>query len=585
MATQMADFLAWIPPAELPSDSRRETYRRQTGLDPTLEISGSAHAVFLSCGPRCSEGRDPTAQVTLVLFGDPLELGPDPAAELATRYAARGENFARHVHGSWTAIVADARQGTVLAFTDRLNSRRLFHAEQPGGGHWVSPSLRHIPKDGRAADPIGVAWFLSNGAIHCGRTPFAGVSVLDAASAHEFNPCGVSSRKYWQYPFVPDESGGDELRLGAELLERLKAGVDRCSQDTDSIWLSLSGGYDSRAIAAMLQEAGVGGVRTFSYSHGQPTAGTDAWVAHQIAEKVGFSHQIVESYRGDLVGHIRLNARMGHGAAPVCDEIDGWQELGAAAERSAENASLPVLLVGDHYLPDSPAGPHKESPPGKVRRFDVVSWLVSRIPEDTYSTFHDGVESDLASLCEGIAQATTRIDNFLYLGQRLPNVLLPWRHAFAGPYFNVRTPFLDNDVMDFLATVPGPVERSSFYHDAIVRDFPEVFSLPMATAAGYYPSFVNELARNATQCRRLIREKPSRLDEVLPPEVGLGLVNWVEKSRSVSTRLERRVGGLFAARDAVSGEDPEQPEQPERASESRVLRRYLVLREALTDSA
>ncbi|MEN8145390.1 MAG: asparagine synthase-related protein [Gemmatimonadota bacterium] len=592
MTTKLDDFLAWVPPADLPADSRWAEYRRQSGLDPTLEVTGlgttggaaTGRAALLTCGSRCSTGRDPSAQITLVLFGDPLGVGADPAADLATRYATLGEDFARDVHGSWTAIVTDARQGRILAFTDRLNSRRLFHTEASGGGHWLSPDLRHIPKHGLAVDPIGVAWFLSNGAIHCGRTPYAGVSVLEAASAHELGPFGLESRQYWQYPFAPDESGGDEKRLGDELVQLLQAGVERCSRNTDNVWLSLSGGYDSRTISAMLERAGTRDVTCFSYSHGQPTAGTDAWVAYQIAEQVHYSHQVIESYRGDLAAHIKHNARMGQGVAPVCDEIDGWLELGKRVETAAHDGAPPVLLVGDHYLPDSPGGPHKESPPGRVRRFGVVEWLSARLPSDTYRAFHDGVESDLDSLCEGIARAASRIDNFLYLGQRVPNVLLPWRHAFAGPYFNVRTPFLDNDVMDFLATVPGPVERSTFYHDAIVRTFPGVFSLPFATAAGYCPQFVNEFARNADRCRRLIRERPSRLDDVVSPDVGLGLVDWVERTRSLPARLKRRVSGMLGLGGKPSGAGAEQSKKPERAGETVVLRRYLVLREALADN-
>ncbi len=576
MTRSVRDFLAWVPPSTSSAEASSEAFRRLAGVAPSLELRGPHHAVLVSLGPLVSVGRHPGEQITLLLCGDVLEAGPDPATRLASGYATRGGDFARDVHGSWTALVVDEARGVMTAFTDRVGSRRLFHAGGPGAGHWLSPSLRHIPTEGHPLDAVGVAWFLSNGAVHCGHTPFAGVTVLEAGSAHEVADSGLRSRRYWQYPFPPDRAGGDERAAGSELLERLEAGVRRCATGPADLWLSLSGGYDSRTIATMLRNVGAMDVECFSYAHGRAQEGTDAWVARQIATSVGFAHRTIESYQGDLVGHVRLNARMGEGVSPVCDEIDGWREVG----RIAQDGQRPTLLVGDHFLPDRPeAGPalEKKYPPGKMRPFEVASWLQPRLPPEVYRSFVEGVQDDIASLHAQVAHAPTRIDNLIYLEQRLPNVVLPWRHAFAGPTFNVRTPFLDNDVMDFLATLPGPVLRGTFYHDAVLRAYPEAFQIPLAQTAGYYPPLRNELARNADACRRLIREAPSRLDELLPPELGLWLVDQVAVSRTLATRLKGRWGRWFrrspsATRVAAA---------PGAVGEHLLLRRYLVLREAL----
>ncbi len=574
MTRSVHDFLAWVPPAAAEGSSAE--FRRLTGVDPTLRLEGPDHVVLVSVGAHVSIGRDSTERTTLLLFGDVVEAGSDPATELAARYAARGESFARDVHGSWTALVVDELRGRVMAFTDRLSSRRLFHAGGPEAGHWLSPSLRHIPTEGRALDAVGVAWFLSNGAIHCGHTPFSGVTVLEAGSVHELTDSGLGSRRYWQYPFPPDREGGDERAAGSELLERLEAGVQRCATGPADLWLSLSGGYDSRTIATMLRNVGAVDVECFSYAHGPAREGTDAWVARQIATSVGFAHRTIESYGGDLVGHVRLNARMGQGVSPVCDEIDGWREVG----RIAEGDARPTLLVGDHFLPDRPeAGPalDKKYPPGKMRPFEVAAWLEPHLPSEVYRSFVEGVRDDVASLHAQVAHAPTRIDNLIYLEQRLPNVVLAWRHAFAGPSFNVRTPFLDNDVMDFLATLPGPVLRSRFYHDAVRRAYPQAFQIPLAETAGYYPPLKTELARNANACRALIRETPSRLDELLPPALGLWLVDRVAASRALDTRLKGRLSRwLRRSRPTTEG-----AAAPGAVGEHLLLRRYLVLREAL----
>lgn len=569
-------LLAWAPPTAGRGADLAGTFRDITGLEPLIELATGA-PLWVWHGSGARVGHAPESGVTVVLVGDLLDRACDPAA-LARSYGDLGAGFARDLRGSWAALVHDPAASHVLAVTDRLNARRLFHARDDQD-HWLSTDLGLLPDRDREVDPVAVAWFLSNGAVHCQRTPFRGVSVLPKASVHTLAPSGVESQAYWQFHEPNDLEPREADRYGTELVEILETAVRRCVEREPRVWLSLSGGYDSRALAGFLKRAGPREVECFSYAHGPPADGMDAAVGARIAAQAGYPHRVVESYEGDPARHVADNARFGRGVSPVCDEIDGWR----AVAEAAAGPERPVLLTGDHIFPDAPERKARRvhpPPPGKLRRLDVIEPLVSRLSSAVRTAFEHGMGSDFASLHGRISHAPEDTYGFFYMDQRLPNVLLAWRSAFAGRWFDVRSPFLDYDVLDYLARVPGPVRRSTYYHDAVARAFPSLFALPLAARGGYAPNLKRELSRTAGAWHRDLSNRPSRLDDVVPPDIGLWLLEQVAGPMRPGRRLAARAARLLGARDP--GPTDEDPGAPYRPSPAVLLRRYLVLRRALT---
>jgi hypothetical protein len=71
--------------------------------------------------------------------------------------------------------------------------------------------------------------------------------------------------------------------------------------------LSLSAGYDSRGILGFLND----GVKApdisfFSYAlDSVPGVDTDAALSKQLADRCGYPHQVLHSYNGDLIAHLK----------------------------------------------------------------------------------------------------------------------------------------------------------------------------------------------------------------------------------------------------------------------------------------
>jgi asparagine synthase (glutamine-hydrolysing) len=475
------------------------------------------------------------------------------------------------------AVVRDAQ---ALVVTDLVGSRKVFCTERRGEVR-LSTDLAAVVPHGAAPDAAGVALHLANGAALNGRTPFAGVRALERASVHLVSARGIESRPYWRYGFAGEHSVRPRAELRRELAALLRAAVSARRQPGPA-FLSLSAGLDSRAILAQLaREHGAGELLCFSYAHGAPKRGSDATLARELALRSGVRHELVESYAGDLQAVLDANARLGGGVANFCDEVDAWTAL-ARRPRAA-------VWVGDECFGwvDAPLSSDEDVlEVVGIRGSEAVAWLAPLLPAEAWARLRDGLDAEIAEITARAATSSDPHDrkDFLYLDQRVTHVLMPWRERFAARLGRVQMPFLDRRILEFMRGVPSALRRDKLlYREALAEALPGVLAVPRARRSGYLVNWNRELAAHAGALRADVQSTESSLDELIPPEVVLGL-------------LERRAGAPAAARYAVkkavdfadsrrglagrvaraAGARPLR-----RIDESTVLLRLLVLRKAL----
>jgi hypothetical protein len=558
---------------------------------PTLTLQHPSTTIRLRYSAGAQIASHPVRGLVCLIHGDVYGPWSDPRA-LLDEYARHGDAFARDLNGSCVILIADQRADRVFLVTDRINSRRMF-VWQAGGACLFSSRLPLNCPD-LEINPVGVGWYLSNGAVHHNRTILAGVNVLDRASIHDLHPDRKpEARRYWQLCFdATSNAARTPAALADELAEKLVHAVAIRLGDASDVFLSLSGGCDSRGIGAILARShGVGAVRTFSYRRGQPQPGSDALLAQQTARSLGYPHEMVESYAGNLLAHIADNAQMGQAVAHPCDELDAWKSL---SPRFAECAR-PALFVGDECF-----GVLTQTFIAPIRRADVFVSLPIRsaaslqrlrpyLPQGTLTRLQEGVAGDLDSLLGG-CPATWHLDDqsdYLYVDQEVSNVLMPWRECYAGRCASVRAPYLDNAVLEFMATVPPRLRREkALYMLMLRRHYPQVLADGRCRGSDYAPDLASEFRRHQEAVRGAIRAQSSRLDGLMGPEVALGLLDEI-----VAQPAGRKDG---AVRRLIAGAAPLAPRRirpwvrralwPLFAAQldpAELLRRLLILRAAL----
>jgi hypothetical protein len=163
----------------------------------------------------------------------------------------------------------------------------------------------------------------------------------------------------------------------------------------------------------------------------------------------------------------------------------------------------------------------------RIQGMDQLGWLKDRLAPRIFSELKEAVDADLQEIRKRCPPARDLHDtkDFLFLDQRLCHVMLPWRERICGHFFQVRFPFLSKDLLDFMKDVPSEWRRGKrLYRNTIRRMFPGIYRIPLATRAGYVPDWSAEFRMHRTSIAHLILGGPSRLDELIPPDIILSLL-------------------------------------------------------------
>ena len=194
--------------------------------------------------------------------GDPAE---DGCARWALkRWSVDGPRWLNEIAGSFTLVVADPAAGWLSIARDHLGdlkvyyhlSERLLIASSEAGTILSDGSV------GAEPDEHSVARFLGFRFGHSDRSFFRGIREL--APAHRLQVCGndAGTEPYWRFRHATNSSTEAEIRHA--FLDHLRRSMEHHLDGlpNDQIGLSLSGGMDSTALAAVAPR----GIRAYSWS-------------------------------------------------------------------------------------------------------------------------------------------------------------------------------------------------------------------------------------------------------------------------------------------------------------------------------
>ena len=323
-------FVARIEPSDRPRSGHSLEGRSGIWSLPTQRVE-----IWSSSPDRLAI--DDQVGVAVLLHGDLYGPVREPMA-LLEAYQRDGESLLGSLDGSFAVLVADRQKDRVYVATDRFSSRKVFVSEEQGG-RWLSSALDRHPTSGHGLSPAGIGSLLSCGVAHADLTPFEGVRKLMPASLYTFSDRGMSFEPYWVYRGGDDLAGRNPAELRKQLSEVMRSGVERRLSASGDVFVSLSGGTDSRAVAGLVAELidDRRRVHSFTYHHGSPVGDTDVTVAGAVAAQLGIHHEVVEAYRGDVLEVIAANASARQGIANFCFEVDAWKAMGPVMATSDEN--------------------------------------------------------------------------------------------------------------------------------------------------------------------------------------------------------------------------------------------------------
>lgn len=214
---------------------------------------------------------------------------------LLALYNKEGIDGLCNLNGRFVIAIWNKVENVLNLINDRYGFCKLFY--------WVTPQRILFASEYKAiiwhedfpkkVDQQGLADFMALGYSTQDRTFFENIKLLPPASVATFNRDGnLSIQKYWDYSFHSED---DPLWLEEDYVDQfaeiLTKATKRQIYPDKSIGLPLSGGYDSRALAGILDRLNFKGeVKAFSYGNQHAY---DVAYGRKIAKNVGYEHSFI----------------------------------------------------------------------------------------------------------------------------------------------------------------------------------------------------------------------------------------------------------------------------------------------------
>ena len=463
-----------------------------------------------------------------------------------------GEESASRLNGAFVAAIWDTQARKLWVINDRFGLQPLYY-RQAGeclffAGHTAAflADPDYTPK----VDPIALAELLSFEHLLRDRTLLADVKLLPPSSILTFQDGRLSIRSYYDFQFPEHYQDRDEAWYVERWVHLMRQGVERRMRRDGPIGVQLSGGLDSRTVLAMIGRQHYP-VHTFTF--GVPGC-DDARLAREVAAKQGAIHHFLE-LKPDYLCTLAEEGVMLTNGLNSCVHM---HVLGTLRETAK---IVNVLYTGS--LGDSIMGGHLQRDLLAVYRPPVLARMLFRrynncfgaeshprlFSDRFYSRVEGMVFGEFAqALDESHATLSANKREHYSIRQNDRRWILEGQNILRTRVV-VRTPFYDNDLVDFMLTVPPGLRFDNYlYIRGLIQASPELAKVPYEKTGLPLAPCARDLSIRANwQMRRWLRRM--RLKWVSPPQkrpyadyngwMRSVLRPWVEETLLSKRTLER----------------------------------------------
>jgi len=212
-------------------------------------------------------------------------------------YAEWGEACVERLHGMFAFAIWDMRKQQLFLGRDRLGIKPLYYSVDNNRLLFASnaQALLATADVDTSINPVGLHHQLTlHAVIPAPHTILNGIQKMRPAHCMCFKADGgYAQREYWTLKACRPAQKMDEVEWVEAIRESLKAAVEKRKTIADvPVGVLLSGGIDSCLLVALLSEAGVGNLKTFTVGfEDQPEEkGNEFEFSDQVVDKFGTEH-------------------------------------------------------------------------------------------------------------------------------------------------------------------------------------------------------------------------------------------------------------------------------------------------------
>jgi len=429
-------------------------------------------------------------------------------------YEEHGLDFLSKLQGMFCFALFDSDNEKLIIAKDRLGKKPLFYNYHHGQLTFCSELDPLSKLDGmtRTISPDALSLYLANGFIPSPKTIYKDFEKLPPAHYLIWEKGFISIHKYWELKHEPNESRNPNEWL--EEFEQLFNESVRIRLRSDvPIGLLLSGGLDSNAVMTMIGRLGKN-AEAFTVGFGDQKY-DESELAESSAKQIGFKHRVLPG-SSKLLDYVpRIVRHYGEpfadkSALPsfyLCEQVsnhvkvalngDGGDELLAGYPRYRKKApldlfyALPIELrerwclksfLGQGFLGSRPVrNLRRKFLPDTECLF--TSEFFTGLPFQRVATNELRLEAQMSwpEYMNGFwARANDPLNRMLswdydhYLSE---NLLVKMDIAGMAHGLEVRSPFLDHELVELCAEMPPEIKISRHEGKLPLRNFLELNNL------------------------------------------------------------------------------------------------------------
>ncbi|MET0067733.1 MAG: N-acetylglutaminylglutamine amidotransferase [Candidatus Thiodiazotropha sp.] len=381
-------------------------------------------------------------------------------------YHAWGEDCVDRLSGMFAFAIWDTRAKRLFLARDRFGIKPLYYSQDPSRFRFASNTqalLAGGDVDTRL-DPVALHFqFTLHGVVPAPHTVFRGIRKLAPGHTLTLEANGAERiRSYWRYPATRPETPMNEADWLEAIHDQLREAVRKRNDIADvPVGVLLSGGLDSSLLVALLAEAGVTDLHTFSVGfEDQPEEkGNEFEYSDPVAQRYGTRHHKFLVPNGEVLK--RLPEAVDNMAEPMFgQDAVAFYLLGEQVSRQikvVQSGQGADEVFGGYFWYPRIAGDTQGEPVERFARhyFDRDHDEYLRMVTADYA----GEDYTRALIRERLeaCEADSLIDAVMYVDQtmlivddpvkRVDNMTMAWG-------LEARVPFLDHDLVSMAARCP-----------------------------------------------------------------------------------------------------------------------------------
>jgi asparagine synthase (glutamine-hydrolysing) len=209
-------------------------------------------------------------------------------------YVQKGLECLQYLNGMFALAIWDSAERTLLLARDRVGIKPLYYAETADGILFAS-EIKALFASQRVSPQVVTAHidtFLSFGYVPGAETLFQGVRKVLPGQWLQISPQGIRSAFYWDLEYAPNHRRNSQ-ETAEELRELLLDAMHIHLRSDVPLGVFLSGGFDSSATVALLAEAGIHNLQTFSVAHPAGAQYDETPYAQLVADRFQTHHHVL----------------------------------------------------------------------------------------------------------------------------------------------------------------------------------------------------------------------------------------------------------------------------------------------------